>query len=92
MTILYVPVSNLERANILKKLFWELTNPDSQKITKYYASPIIHPTTGEVRLPIESESFPIHQNADKHLFDDFLQFFVDAGYITLQEVIDVQTK
>jgi hypothetical protein len=92
MTILYIPVLNLERANILKELFWELTNPNSQKLTKYYASPIVHPKTGEIRLPIESKFLPIHQNADEHIFDDFLQFFVNAGYITSQEVTDVQNK
>lgn len=92
MTILYVPVISLERAEELSSLLWELTNPNLDKETKFYSSPITHPSTGNVMLPVESEQFPIHINANKHLFDDFLQIFVDGGVITFQDVFDVQSN
>lgn len=92
MTILYIPVNSLERALALSRIFYLLTNPLEERITKYYSSPIIHPSTGEIRLPIDSEEFYIHPEANKHLFDDFLQLFVDGGVITFQDVFDIQNN
>ena len=92
MTKLYIPVSSIEQANILKKLLWDLTITNPENVTKYYEEPLIHPLTGEVRLPINSVGFFISPTADKHLFDVFLQNFVDLGIINLQKITDIQDK
>ena len=90
MKQLYVSVLSEEKAWELSQLFYKLTNLSGGGITQYYSEPIINPVTNEVRLPINSNGFYIHPNADKHLLDDYLQVFVTMSLMTPEEIINIQ--
>jgi len=90
MPQLYIPVISLEKAYKLSSLFYQLTTPNLDQFTNTYSTPLVHPSTREIRLPVDSENFFIHPNADKHLLDNFLQFFLDMGVIVQTDVLFVQ--
>lgn len=92
MSKLYIPVSSVEQANYLKSLLWQLTSPDLDNVTQYYSEPIFHPVTNQIVLPIDSENFLIHQNANKFLFDILLSDAISLGLAAIEDVVETQEK
>lgn len=92
--MLYVPTNNLETAKLISKSFYELSRPQSvrspEDTTQYYCAWLIHPQTEVVILEIPDISLYIHSEADKTIFDKFIQRLVANKEISELEITKTQ--
>lgn len=89
MTVRYIPVSSVARAEEVSKKLWELTRPVSERVsetTTLYCGWLVHPVTSAVVLCLpDTDDHPIHIKADSAILDNVLDEFIAAGKITIAE-------